>query len=118
MLFRSVGNKIWRQPSVQLRLAPSYDFQLNKSITALIYGSIRYVGARWNDRSNLYQLDPFTIIDLGVEVSTSSGLTFNLSSDNLNNSHGLTEGDPRNPITKNGRPILGRSIRFSIGVNF
>jgi len=114
----TVGNKIWRQPSVQLRLAPSYNFQLNKNITALIYGSIRYVGARWNDRSNLYQLAPFTKIDLGVEVSTSSGLTFNLSSDNLNNSHGLTEGDPRNPITKNGRPILGRSIRFSIGINF
>jgi len=115
---QTVGNKIWRQPEVQLRFAPSYDFQLSGNVTASIYGAIRYVGTRWNDRDNSYQLDPYSKIDLGINVVTTGGLTFNLNSDNLTDSHGLTEGDPRDPTAKNGRPILGRSIRFSIGVNF
>ncbi|GBD87338.1 TonB-dependent Receptor Plug Domain protein [bacterium BMS3Abin03] len=114
----TVGNKIWRQPDVQLRLAPSYNFQLSKSVSAAIYGAIRYVGKRWNDRDNSYQLDSYSKLDLGLDVSTSGGLTFNLSGNNLTDSHGLTEGDPRDPTSKNGRPIFGRSIRFSIGVNF
>lgn len=115
---KTVGNKIWRQPDMQLRLAPSYNFQLSENINAAIYGAIRYVGKRWNDRDNSYQLDSYSKLDLGLDVSTLSGLTFNLSGNNLTDSHGLTEGDPRDPTSKNGRPILGRSIRFSIGVNF
>ncbi|MBU2506580.1 MAG: TonB-dependent receptor [Bacteroidetes bacterium] len=113
-----VGKKIWRQPDLQLRLAPSYNFQLSNNIAASIYGALRYVGARWNDRDNSYQLDAYSKLDIGLDVSTSSGLTFNLNGDNLTNSEGLTEGDPRDPSSKNGRPILGRSVRFSVGVNF
>jgi hypothetical protein len=113
-----VGNKIWRQPDFQFRLAPSYDFVLSNDLTASLYGAFRYVGKRWNDRTNVYQLDSFTKIDLGLVVATGSGITFNVSGDNLNNSHGLTEGDPRNPASANGRPILGRSVRFSVAVDF
>ncbi|GBD86553.1 ferrichrome-iron receptor precursor [bacterium BMS3Abin03] len=114
----TVGNKIWRQPKLQLRLAPSYNFQLSKNINAAIYGAIRYVGKRWNDRDNSYQLDSYSKLDIGLNVSTSGGLIFNISGNNLTDSHGLTEGDPRDPAAKNGRPILGRSINFSVGVNF
>lgn len=114
----AVDKKIWRQPSVQFRLAPSYDLQLSDNIQAIIYGALRYVGSRWNDRSNTYELDPYTKIDLGINLKTLSGIIFNLSGDNLGDSEGLTEGDPRDPLAKNGRPLLGRSIKFSIGVNF
>ena len=114
----TVGNKIWRQPDFQLRVAPSYDFPLSNSITASLYGAFRYVGKRWDDRDNAFQLDAFTKLDFGINVATSSGITFNVSGDNLGDSHGLTEGDPRDPNSSNGRPILGRSIRFAIGVNF
>ena len=114
----TVGNKIWRQPSVQFRLAPSYNFPLNDDVAASVYGALRYIGSRWDDRDNAYQLDAFTTIDLGIDVSTSGGLTFNLYSSNLTNSDGLTEGDPRDPAAKNGRPILGRSLRFSMAVDF
>ena len=113
-----VGNKIWRQPSFQLRLAPSYDFALSNNVSASLYGSLRYVGKRWNDRTNAYQLDAFTKIDLGVSVATASGITFNVYGDNINNSHGLTEGDPRSSTAPNGRPILGRSVKFSVAVDF
>jgi iron complex outermembrane receptor protein len=113
-----VGNKIWRQPAFQFRLAPSYDFALSNNVSASIFGSLKYVGKRWNDRTNAYQLDAFTKIDLGVSVATASGITFNVYGDNINNSHGLTEGDPRSSTSANGRPILGRSVRFSVAVDF
>ncbi|MGA8264781.1 MAG: TonB-dependent receptor, partial [Ignavibacteriaceae bacterium] len=106
----TVGNKIWRQPDFQFRLAPSYDFELSNNVSASLYGAFRYVGKRWDSRANVFQLDSFTKMDLGLVVSTTSGITFNVSGDNLNNSHGLTEGDPRNPASANGRPILGRSV--------
>lgn len=114
----TVGNKIWRQPPFQFRLAPSYDFVLSNDVTALIYGSFKYVGKRWNDRTNAYQLDAFTKIDLGVSLTTASGITFNLYGDNITDSHGLTEGDPRSSTAPNGRPILGRSLKFSVAVDF
>ncbi len=113
-----VGNEIWRQPNVQLRVAPSYNFKLGNKLNALVYGAFRYVGSRWNDRGNTYQLDAFTKVDAGISLSTANGLTFNLRGDNLTDSEGLTEGDPRDPIAKNGRPILGRSFNFSISVDF
>jgi outer membrane receptor protein involved in Fe transport len=112
------GNKIWRQPDFQFRLAPSYYFDITNDVNATIYGAFRYVGERWNDRDNSYQLEAYSKLDLGVNVSTTSGLSFTLSADNLTDSDGLTEGDPRDPTTKNGRPIFGRSIQFSVGVNF
>lgn len=111
-------NKIWRQPDFQFRLAPSYYFDITNDVNATIYGAFRYVGERWNDRDNSYKLEAYSKLDLGVNVSTTSGLSFTLSADNLTDSDGLTEGDPRDPTTKNGRPIFGRSIQFSVGVNF
>ena len=114
----TVGNKIWRQPDFQFRIAPSYSFPITQSVGATLYGAFRFVGKRWNDRDNSYQLDSYTKLDLGLDVATASGITFNVSSDNVTDSEGLTEGDPRDPNSKNGRPLLGRSIRFSIGVDF
>ena len=41
-----------------------------------------------------------------------------VSADNLTDSHGLTEGDPRSTSGANARPILGRSFKVSVGYNF
>ncbi|WP_395446078.1 hypothetical protein [Caulobacter sp. UC70_42] len=41
-----------------------------------------------------------------------------MAADNLTDSHGLTEGDPRSTSGANARPILGRSVRLSVGYNF
>lgn len=114
----TVDNEIWRQPRIQFRFAPSYSFDLSNTIGATLYGAFRYVGSRWNDRDNSYELDSYTKLDFGVNVATASGLTFNLSGDNLTDSEGLTEGDPRDPASKNGRPLFGRSFKFSISVDF
>lgn len=109
-----VGNSILRQPNWQFRFAPSYDFPGN-NFNVNVYGALRFVGKRFSGNDNLVELDSFEKIDLGATVSTKSGLSFNLHVDNLTDSDALTEGDPRNPSAPNGRPIFGRSARFSVG---
>lgn len=112
-----VGNSIWRQPDLQLRVAPSYNFSLG-NYSAVIYGALRYAGKRWDSITNVYQLDGFTKIDLGAVVSTPGGMSFGIHVDNLTDSEGLTEGDPRDPASANGRPLFGRSIKFSVTHDF
>lgn len=112
-----VGNSIWRQPDLQLRIAPSYDLAIGNS-TATIYGAARMCGKRWDSVGNVYQLDGYTKIDAGAVVSTHSGLSFGIHVDNLTDCEGLTEGDPRDPASANGRPLFGRSIKFSVTHDF
>lgn len=112
-----VGNKIWRQPDWQFRVAPSYDF-ITGNFHTILYGAVRAIGKRYSDRTNEIQLDGYTKFDAGVLISPPGGLTFGVHGDNLNDSDGLTEGDPRNPDAPNGRPIFGRSINFSVAYDF
>lgn len=109
-----VGNSILRQPNWQFRLAPSYNVPGN-NFNMNVYGALRLVGKRFSGNDNLVELDSFGKIDVGVTVSTKTGLFFNLHADNLADSDALTEGDPRNPTAPNGRPIFGRSVKFSVG---
>lgn len=112
-----VGNAIWRQPEMQFRISPSYDLSVgNSDIT--IYGAARMSGKRWDSRSNVFQLDGYTKIDAGAIIATPSGVSFGIHADNLTDSEGLTEGDPRDPSSANGRPIFGRSIKVSVTYDF
>jgi hypothetical protein len=112
-----VGNSIWRQPDLQLRVAPSYNLAIG-NYNATIYGALRHAGKRWDSVENVYQLDPYTKIDLGAVVSTPGGMSFGIHADNLTDCEGLTEGDPRDPASANGRPLFGRSIKFSVTHDF
>jgi len=118
-----VGNKIWRQPDWQFRISPSYDVKLGGNFNATIYGAVRAVGERFIDRNNFVddtenKLDSYTKIDIGAIVTAPGGLSFGIHGDNINDSDGLTEGDPRNPAAPNGRPIFGRSVNFSVAYDF
>lgn len=106
-----------RQPDWQTRISPSYTYE-GGSFDATLYGAVTLVGERFGDNANTVVLPGYEKIDLGLLVNTQSGLFFQVHADNLNDSHGITEGDPRNPAAPNGRPILGRSVVFSIGYNF
>ncbi|MFQ5583214.1 MAG: TonB-dependent receptor [Calditrichia bacterium] len=114
----AVGNSIWRQPDWQFRIAPGYNVDLGNNFSATIYGALRSVGKRWDSRDNNFQLDGYTKIDLGLTIKAPRGLSFRVHGDNINDSEGLTEGDPRDPTAANGRPIFGRSFRFSVGYDF
>lgn len=96
---------------------PSYRLSFNK-FNAVVFGALRSVGQRWDSRNNVFQLDSYTKIDLGLLLLAPGGLSFNIHADNLNDSDGLTEGDPRDPLAANGRPIFGRSVEFSVSYDF
>ncbi|TNE60517.1 MAG: TonB-dependent receptor [Alphaproteobacteria bacterium] len=112
-----IDNTVLRQPKWQVRIAPSYDIAIGDA-TATIYGAISLVGDRWGDNANTNKLEGYEKIDAGVLVSLQSGLFFQVHADNLTDSEGLTESDPRSAAAPNGRAILGRSVKFSIGYDF
>lgn len=113
----NIGNSVLRQPDWQARFSPSYVFE-GGSFDATLYGAVTLVGERFSDNSNSVTLPSYEKVDLGLLVNLDSGFFLQVHADNLNDSHGLTEGDPRSPTAPNGRPLLGRSVLFSIGYNF
>lgn len=112
-----VGNQVLRQPKFQARISPAYTAQLS-SVEATLYGAVTFVGDRFGDNGNTVELDSYQKVDLGILLNHESGLFVQVHADNLTDSHGITEGDPRNPSAPNGRPIFGRSINFSVGYDF
>jgi outer membrane receptor protein involved in Fe transport len=113
-----IGNTVLRQPDSQVRISPQYEFSIGADISAVLYASAAFLGDRFGDNANTVDLPGFEKYDLGLILRKESGLFFQLHGDNLSDSQGITEGDPRNPAAPNGRPILGRSVKFSIGYDF
>jgi outer membrane receptor protein involved in Fe transport len=112
-----VGNQVLRQPEWQFRVAPSYVLETN-DVDVTFYVGATFVGERWGDNANTVKLDGYEKIDLGVMAQFGSGLFVQVHGDNVTDSDGITEGDPRNPAAPNGRPIFGRSFMFSLGYDF
>lgn len=112
-----IGNRVHRQPNWQLRVTPSYEFDLG-DWNASLYAAAAISGDRYSDLGNTVTLKGYAKVDLGLRLNTPWGLFGQVHADNLFDSHGLTEGDPRSTSGANGRPILGRSLKFSIGYNF
>ena len=114
----NVGNTVLRQPDFQIRISPQYELDLGGGYQATLYGALSYVGDRYGDNANTVDLPSFEKIDLGVILNSDSGFFVQLHGDNVTDSDGITEGDPRNPLAPNGRPIFGRSVKLSIGYDF
>lgn len=111
-----VGNEFQRQPQVQLRLQPNYEFSLAGAKVDL-FGSYGLVGRRFSDDANTVRLPAYAKVDLGGTVDV-DGIEVGAFVDNLTNSHGLTEGDPRTIASGNARPIFGRSAKLTVGYKF
>lgn len=110
------GKSAQRQPDWQIRFTPSYDVQLG-SVATTFYGTVSAVDDRWGDNANTQKLKGYTKVDLGA-IFNVGDFSVQVAADNLTDSHGLTEGDPRSTSGANARPILGRSVRLSVGYNF
>lgn len=115
----NIGNSAPRIPDNQIRVTPSYDFNLGE-LVATIYGTVTWVDDRFGDQANDQDLPSFTKLDLGVLLNQGENWTYQLVIDNATDDEGLTEGDPRVTagVASNARPILGRSIKASIQYNF
>jgi len=111
------GNETPRQPGWQLRLTPRYQFDAG-GVDATIYGTLSAVDDRWSEPANLNTLDGYEKVDLGVLLRINEQFLVQLAVDNLTDEQGLTEGDPRNITSPNGRFIMPRTFEFSVGYEF
>ncbi len=112
------GNESQRQPGFQLRLAPSYDFQLANNMEGTVYGSVSIVDDRYANNANSVVLPSYEKFDLGVILNASENVALQLVLDNLTDEEGLTEGDPRNAAAPNGRYILPKNVKLSVAYAF
>lgn len=113
----NVGNQVLRQPEFQFRITPSFDFEMGQWF-GTVYGALTLVDDRFSGNANTVVLPSYEKVDVGVILTSDSGFFVQLHGDNVGDSDGITEGDPRSPTSPNGRPILGRSVKFSVGYDF
>ena len=112
------GNQVRRIPKIFFTFRPSYEFITDLSV----FLSVNYNGEKYQDNQNQAKLPGYTVLDAGASYAI-EGLRFSVRGSNLTNTVGLTEGDPRVQDVPTGRyymarPVLGRSIRFSVGYSF
>ncbi len=116
------GNRVKRIPNVFFTLMPSYEYQNFK-----FFGTVQHFGHRFSDETNTASLPAFTSFNLGasmeISVTSKQHLSLLIHAQNLTNSIGLTEGNPRiigarTAPTRLARPILGRSVIASATLDF
>ncbi|NMH60885.1 TonB-dependent receptor [Alteromonas ponticola] len=107
------SNEAQRQPGWQVRLTPSYEFEVG-DMFATIFGTISAVDDRFGDNENTVVLEGYEKFDVGLMLEPNDSLKLQLVVDNITDEQGITEGDPRNPDAPNGRYILPRSVKFSV----
>jgi outer membrane receptor protein involved in Fe transport len=111
------GNETQRQPNWQIRLTPSYEFDV-ANVTGTVYGTLTAVDDRWGEPENINVLKGYEKLDLGVIVRLNEAFVVQLSADNVTDEDALTESDPRTILAPNGRYIMPRSVEFSVGYEF
>jgi len=87
---------------------------------ATLYGTISVVDDRYSDALNTSAavLGGYEKVDIGMILNLSDEVQMQLSVSNLTDEEGLTEGDPRDTLSSNGRYILSRTIDFSVSYQF
>ncbi len=108
------GNEAQRQPGWQLRMTPSYEFEIAAEQYLTLYGTLSAVDDRWGDNANTVVLEGYEKLDLGVIYEPNERVKVQFAIDNVTDEQGITEGDPRNPSSPNGRYILPRSMKLSV----
>ena len=81
-----------------------------------------YIGRRFSDVQNQQVLPSYYKVDAGITIDVGP-VQFAVLGDNLTDTIGLTEGNPRVIGAQGGgaifaRPIVGRSVRFAGTVRF
>ncbi|TCM16151.1 outer membrane receptor protein involved in Fe transport [Novosphingobium sp. PhB165] len=118
------GKRLIRVPITSLRVVPGFNLLDNR---LRLQGSVEYEGARYVDTANSVKLPAYTTINLSASFAVNDRLTVYGYVDNVNNSLGLTEGNPRAGEVQNGeagasvfiaRPLLGRNFRASVLYKF
>ena len=118
------GNRLIRVPITSLRLVPGFNL-LDGHLR--LQASWEYEGARYVDTANSVRLPAYATVNLSLRAALTDHLTLFGYIDNLNNSLGLTEGNPRAGEIQNGdagatvfiaRPLIGRNYRAALLYRF
>jgi len=116
--YRVNGNEVKRIPNLYFVFRPTYEFMGVK-----IFGTASYIGERFSDEINIDILPRFMSFNAGVSYKYKS-YSFLIHAQNVTNSIGLTEGNPRVIENTTGnelrmaRPILGRSVIAFVAYQF
>jgi iron complex outermembrane recepter protein len=114
------GKQAERIPKYQFRVTPAYKFDYGQ-VKYNLYGTFSAIGQRWSDLGNTEDLPAYQTVDAGL-VADYQSFTFQVVGQNLTDSHGLTEGDPRTlpgaTSLAASRPIFGRSATASLTWHF
>jgi len=115
----STGNQVVRQPNLQFRVTPSYNFGNTR-----IFMTYAQIGKRYSDVLNTQPLPSYHTLDAGAVVNVGD-YEFRLTGTNLTNTLGLTEGNARvvgSGVNAGGvfigRPIFGRAYQLSVAMHF
>ncbi|WP_245653766.1 TonB-dependent receptor domain-containing protein [Novosphingobium rosa] len=116
------GNRVQRQPQWQGRITPSWNGKLGRR-KASLFTTISYMGDRWSDVQNQQLLPHFVTLDAGASLDLTQRLRLRVRAENITNTIGLTEGNPRTLGAQPSgamfaRPILGRSVAVSASYGF
>lgn len=116
------GKKAQRIPSYQVRFTPTYTARFSDKSDITVYGTYEAIGKRYSDLANTQLLPAYATLSAGLRAKI-DGYMLQISGDNLTNSHGLTEGNPRflagpGAALPDVRPIFGRSYKVSVSYAF
>jgi len=91
------GNIAERTPEVMYAIQPSYDFP-NK--WGAVYLRYEYTGKIYADAGNGVALPGYGVLSVGANVNFTPKLNLNVNVYNVNNTLGLTEGNPNSGVTQ------------------
>jgi len=118
------GNQLIRVPRLDYRIMPGFNLLNNDLRIQIAY---EYVGQRFVDTANSVILPSYQVTNLGARYQYDKKTQVFLNIDNVFNSAGLTEGNPRAGEVQSAdaganafiaRPLMGRSIRASLKYDF
>ncbi|MGF1545009.1 MAG: TonB-dependent receptor [Parvularculaceae bacterium] len=119
-------NEVQRSARRIIVAEPRYSFAFGET-SGTLFTTIYSVGDRFANPGNTVVLPGYTTLGVGMTLDY-RGLEFTFVGDNLTNTIGLTEGNPRvdfgdfgggeSNVSNFGRPIVGRNFRFKIGYRF
>ena len=117
-------DQLIRVPKVSYRIVPGVNLLDGRLRLQVSY---EYEGKRFVDTANSVVLPSYKTVGFSARYDWTPALSFFFYADNLNNSLGLTEGNPRagelsssdaGANTFIARPLLGRSFRLAAMYRF
>ena len=118
------GNQLIRVPKLSYRVVPGVNLLDGQLRLQLSY---EHEGQRFVDTANSVRLPSYDVLGASARYDVSPAFSVYLYADNLTNSLGLTEGNPRagelqsadaGANTFIARPVLGRSYRAAVMYRF